>query len=202
LPAPDMSGAGNCDRMWDIQVELMRQDQKSKQTELTLTNVKGTPVQLKASFSSLKKGVKDLPLPQKETRITSPDRPDMYILNFDSKVSSSKFGDAWHQAKPKNPDGTSMYLHKAQSKQPREWSKPLYKAVSAVKKFVHENKAELGDMGVFIVWSSAQVRAFKKKAGKQDKKGERGESELAASMNKGDYSISFEARFAGARAFL
>ena len=189
-------------RVWDIQVEIMKQDRKLNNGELTLTNVKGSQIQLKTTMGALKKERKDITLPIKETRIVNEGKSDMYILQFDSKASAAKFKDAWVNKKPKNSDSTCIYVRYAKSKSHREWSKPLDKAANAVRKFIFEHKAEFGDASVFVEWQNARVKVYKKEKTPNKAKNKPSESELAASMCKQTYNITFEPKFSAAEGFL
>ena len=198
-----MSDVGMAQRVWGMQVEIMKQDRKLNNHELTLSNVKVTQIQLKTTMGALKKGNKDFTLPIKETRIVSEGRPDLCVLQFDTKVSASKFKDAWAKKKPTNPDSSLIYVRYAKSKKHREWSKPLEHAATAVRKFLYEQKAEFGEIAVFVNWEDAQVKVYKKLDKKDNKAAIKpSESETAATMCKQTYSISFEPKFAGAQAFL
>ena len=178
----------------------MKQDQRINSGELTLSNVKLAPPGLKALFSIIKKENKDTSLPARETRIAGVGRPDMYLLHFDSKIGASKFKDAWIKKQPKNPDSSSIYVRYSKSKKHREWSKPLEKAATAVRKFLFEQKAEFGEVSVFVDWSDAQVKVYQKTDKKTKTK--TAESVTAATMNKDTYSIILTSKFAGAQAFL
>jgi len=195
---------GQSQRMWDIQCELMRQDQRINTGELTLSNVKVTLIQLKTTIGNLKKEFKDISLPSKETRIVNEGHPDMCILQFENKASAAKFKDAWAKKKITNPDSSWIYVRYSKSKQHRAWSMPLEKAATAVRKFLYEQKAEFGEASAFVDWPTAQVKVYTKLDKKNDgrAKYKPNETETAATMCKDTYSINLEPKFMGARAFL
>lgn len=196
---------GQSQRMWEIQCELMRQDQRINSGELALSNVKVTQIQLKTTMGAMKKENKDLNLPTKETRIVNEGRTDMCILQFDNKASAAKFKDAWIKKKPTNPDSSLIYVRYAKSQKHRAWSSPLDKAATAIRKFLHEQKAEFGETSVSVDWLNATVKVGPK-SDKKDKKTKQkhqtNDCETAATMCVQTYSISLEPKFAGAQAFL